>query len=66
MREPNILGFRSKFNMPSPLYSQLEHYTFMLDRNQIKYSGETISSHNKHSGEIPPVAINYLVSSNTL
>ena len=66
MREPNILGFRSKFNMPSPLYSQLEHYTSMLDSNQIKYSGETISNLNTYSGEIPPVAINYLVSLDTV
>ena len=60
------MGFRSKFNMPFPLHSQLECYTSMLDSNQIKYSGETISSHNKCSGEIPPVAINYLVFSDTL
>ena len=38
----------------------------MLDSNQIKYSGETIHNHIKYSGETPPVAINYLVSLDTL
>jgi hypothetical protein len=44
----------------------IEHYTSMLDSNQIKYSGETIHNHIKYSGETPPVAINYLVSLDTL
>ena len=64
MREPNILGFHGKFNMPSQF--PLEHYSSMLDSNQIKYSGETISNLNTYSGEIPPVAINYLVSLDTV